>query len=798
MVSNLQADLRFALRRFAGRPWSTLSMVVMLAIGIGASTAVFSLMSEVLLHPMGLKHPDRVMTLSRKLEVRTPTGGWFLLSDPMPPSREETRLERQDNTALQGVADVHLKSCTVRAGNQDLRRVTASFVTREYFQVLDVHLALGRGFSEAEEAAGEPVAILGYGLWKHFFEGDRSALGAGILVNGRSFRVVGIAPQGFSGYRSGFSGSELWCPRASADFAGGNRMLDSFDVVARLKPGATLAQARAALQVVASRLPFVPDHEFRKGPLELNPLDINRSSLLAARLPSPWLLLGVSSLLLLLGCANAGNLRLAELEARRQEFATRLAMGAMRKDLVKQVLGESLLLAVLSGALGLWMSGPMMALLSHARDVKIYEQPLDPVLNGPALLLALGLMVLSALLVGLPAAIQASRANLSDVLKEGSSRITRGSRFQDVLMVLQVALALSLVACGLLVSRGLDRAQRLNLGFKTAGIAALRLEFPPGMAGVGEREPKKALMRRLRERVAALPGVEAACLTGSMPLEDSEHSSTSNEGAAMRFVGPGYFRMMGIPLVAGRDVDEADLESGAKVQWVTRAYAQRAWPGEDPLGKEGGVVGVVEDHAVTPEGGLHPAVVFHPTDSMPFGTTLCLLIRTHGKPEALFPALRRIVSEVDGGMPIVCLIALDEHVGALHHHLRVAAGLLGFCALVALLLAVMGVQSLMAFRVSRQTREISLRMALGAQRRAILVQVLWKGMSRVLVGLVVGCLGAYVLGRVFHRLLGGVEPLDPQSLVMAVLLILSASLLACLFPALRAASVDPVKGMRED
>jgi len=789
----MSRSLRTSFRPLAQRPWSTCAMVMMLAIGIGASTAVFSLMSEVLLHPMGLKHPEQVVKLVRTNEFQFK--GEKIASSTDGPDAEEVRLQRKDNGAFLAVARVGETPCVVRGWGQEARRAKVGFASWDYFRVLDIQLALGRTFSEAEDQAGEPVVILSHRLWMTLLQGKRSELfsgqGATVLVNGLPFRVIGVAPRGFEGHRGSV---EMWCPQG-AQARTASRSYGT-DGLARLKPGASLIQARAALDIIAARykpLPSEPD--WAVGKLEVEPLSLNRGKLLEGRLPSAWLLLSVSGLLLLLACANAGNLRLAELEARRQEFATRMAMGANRGALLRQVLGENLLLAILSGLLGLWMAKPMMVVLNHVGDVNVYDLPVDPVLSLDAMLMAFALVMVCALLVGLPAAIQAARANLAEVLKEGSSRITRGGRFQDALVVLQVALALLLVVCGLMVTQSLNEARKTNLGFKSDHLAALRLEFPPR---VKEAQRKMQMVRTLRDRVAALPGVQGACVAGGIPMEEgNEAVMTFGKGLArIQFVGPGYFRLMGIPLLAGRDIE--DTENDLKKELVSSTYAQRAWPGEDPIGKQDGkVIGVVADHAVSQALSLHEPVVFWPMAEQ-FLRSLCLLVRTQDRPENLFPTLRQIVREADPDMPIVRLTTLEDHLGSLHHHLRVASQLLGFCGIVSLVLAVMGVQSLMAFRVSRQAREISLRMALGAQRRTILVQVLWRGMTRVLVGLMLGSASAFALGRAFRHLLKGVEPLDTRSLVLAITVIGTASLLACLVPALRAANIAPAQALKED
>jgi len=792
-----------ALRRLRSRPWSSLAMILMLSLGIGTSAAMFSLLSEVLLHPLGLHHPERILRIGRQVEFRSGNGHVFISPELFaPPHKALERLHEEDPT-LAAVCDIQLKNCTLQVEDRELRRITASFVPSEYFRVMDIHPAQGRFFSEAEAQAGEPVAILSHGLWNLYFNKSSAAIGTFLHVNGHPFRIVGIAPPGFQGHKEGFEGSELWCPARASDFAGGARMVDAFEALVRLKPGVSLSQARAALAVVEARHPSRTAMDARTilHPMELQALDLNRSKLLEARLPSPWLMLAASGLLLLLACANAGNLRLADLESRRQEFATRMALGASRWNLICQTLAEHLILTLASGILGLLIAPLVMALLGQIRDLKVYELPVEPSLNGPALLFAGGLVLVCTLLIGLPSALQMLRSNLAATLQSGSSRLTPTAGFQNLLLVFQVALALTLVSSGLMVFRGLNQARKLHLGFNPKHLALVRLELPPELVAPKHQDAKRSLLQKLQERVMTLPGVEAACLAGNLPLEPTERSQTTTIGVSERFIGPGYFRVLGIPLLEGAEFNETDLGNGTQAQIISRTRSQELWPDQNPIGRmedNSLVLGVAEDHLESPEQGFHTGISFRMIGSRPFGSNLCLLVRCSTRPETLFPALRKAVAEVDASMPIVRLVSMENQLDGLHRHLSVAASLLGFCAFTALGLALFGIQSLMAFRISRQRRELALRMALGAQRRSILLQVLGQGMRRVFFGLGLGLLGAWLLGSLLPRHLQGIGAPDPWTLGESILLMTLAAILACLFPALRAASVDPGQALKEE
>ncbi|BDU73427.1 ABC transporter permease [Mesoterricola silvestris] len=785
-------------RSFSRRPVSSLVAVLMLAMGIGASTAVFSLMAPVLLGSSGLT--GKVVEVSRRTEGNQ---GEVRFSFENGLSLEEMQVQQAGNPAIAALAQGSQERFVVRGEGAEARYLRASFITSAYFQVMGVAPWLGRGFTPQEDRLAEPQAILSFGLWHSLFGGDRKALGRVLQVNGHSCRVAGVLPRGFSGHLVG-QRMDLWLPlgarAALAEAPEAGTLTSSDPTLARLRPGFTLAQAEQAFRTLGAGFQGpAPLPGTRVGPLTLAPFAANRDLVLEERLPAPWLLLAAAGSLLLLACANVANLQLAQLEARRQEFAIRLSLGARRGAVIRAVLQEHLALSALAGGLGLVLAWPFLRGLDAIRDVKIYEVPTPVSLSPAALLFALALVLATALAVGILPAYRASRADLAQVLKDLASTHVRGTRLQDGLVIVQVALALALIAGGALVARGLARARSTALGFREAGVAGLRLEFPQAWTEQRRADARQAL----EARIAALPGVKAVSWAERLPMEEGILTITSLPGKAyaqVQGIGPGYFATLGLTLLQGRDFARADQPEGGRI--INQTLAHQLWPGQDPLGRDlkgHPVIGVVMDHGLSTEKSVHVPAIFSPL--RPSGGRnhcACLLFRTEGEPEALFASAQQVLRAVDPDLPLLKLATLSSHLDGLHHHLRVASWLLGFCGLMALLMAAMGVQALLVFRIERQTREIGLRMALGAPRGRILREVIQRGMRSVGVGLALGALGAYALGRICHHAFKGVEPLEAPSLLEALGTLLGVSLLACLLPALRAAALDPARAMRQD
>ncbi len=788
--------LMIPLRSLLRRPATSLLAVVMLAMGIGASTAVFSLMAPVLLRPMGIAEGDRVVQAYQTIDGDM-EGMRFAFEQGLP--AEEVRVQQTHNRSLAALANASVSRFVVRAGEQECRYLQGSVVGSGYFGVMGVAPWLGRAFTPEEDQRAEPEALISYALWQSLFGGERQAIGQMLQVNGRPCRVLGVMPRAFAGHHLG-QRMDLWLPEgARAEILPPNPKADaafssSEPTLARLRPGASLAQAEAAFRALGSDFQGGGRPGLKASPITLSPFARDRARVMEARLPAPWLMLSVAGSLLLLACANVANLQLAQLESRRQEFATRLVLGARPGAIVRSVVGENLLLSLGAGVLGLALAQPFMQGIQAIRDVKVYEMSLPATLSAEAFLFALLAVLLTGLAVGLLPAYQASRVQLAQVLKDGASTVTAGSHLKDALVVFQVALALSLVTGAALVGRGLDQARGAALGYRAEGVAGARIEFPVTWPVSRRHEALKTL----QERVSALPGVRSASWGEGMPMEDGNLTVISVQGRTIRLqgAGPGYFGTVGLKVVGGREFTPTDLEGRGWL--VNQALAQQLWPGQDPVGRELAghpVLGVVQDHAMSPKEGLHEPMLFRPI--LPDGHA-CLLFRTDAMPERIFPSVRQILRGIDPDLPLLHITTLEAHLDRLHWNLRVASWLLGFCGLVSLVLSAMGVQSLLVFKVARQVREIGLRMALGAQQGQILRQVVRRGMQSVTLGLALGCAGAYWVGRVFHHLFVGIDPLDSQSLFRALAVLLLASLFACLLPALRAASLDPAQALRRN
>lgn len=796
-MSALPPFLLPALRGLIRRPMSTLLALLMLALGIGASTAVFSIMAPALLSPTGLGHSDRMMEVFRS--VRGEMGG-VTFSFERGLSHEELRTQQGGNPSIAALANASFHRFVARAGEQEARYLQGSVITSDYFKVTGVSPALGRPFTPEEDRMAEPEVLISHTLWLSLYGGERGALGRMLHVNGHPCRVVGVMPRSFLGHRLG-ERLDLWLPEGTrqrvvpSDPDRDPALSSSEPTLARLHPKVSVAQAEAAFQSIGAGFRDVAERPGTQvSAITLRPFDADRGRALEGRLPAPWLMLAVAGSLLLLACANVANLQLAQLEARRQEFATRISLGARPSTIVRGVLGENLLLSTLAGLLGLALAKPFMQGLLAIRDVKVYETPLLASLSVEAFLFATLLVVFAGLAVGLLPALQASRVQLAQALKDTSGALARGGRLKDALVVVQVALALALIAGGTLVGRGLNRARGTALGYRTAGVAGARIEFPDSWPKARRGEA----LQTLRDRVAALPSVRSASWAEGLPMEEGNLTVTMIQGMRCRLqgVGPGYFSTLGLSILQGREFTASDL--GRNGRLANQALAQWLWPGQDPLDRlvnERQLIGVVADHAQSPEEGLHEPVFFRPIP--PEGGT-CLLFRSEVPPETLFPSVRRILRGIDPDLPLLQLTTLEAHLDRLHHDLRVASWLLGFCGVVSLVLSAMGVQSLLVFRVARQSREIGLRMALGGARQDILRLVILQGMRSVLAGLALGCLGAFWVGKTFNHLFVGLAPFDPASLLTALGVLLAASLIACLIPALRAASLDPARALRQD
>ncbi|MFL6333869.1 MAG: ABC transporter permease [Pyrinomonadaceae bacterium] len=813
----LLQDLRFSVRRLLKSPGFTLVAVASLALGIGANTAIFSLVNTVLLRPLPVQKPERLVSVA----VVGKDDSMLAFSYPTYKDYRE-----RSGDALSGLFAERLAPMSLsRGGNNE--RVWGYLVTGNYFEVLGVAAARGRTFTPDEDRAAlsAPVAVLSHACWQRRFGADPEVVGRDVLLNGRPFRVVGVMPEGFAGTEIIYT-PEVWVPMTmQAWIEPGNEWLErrgtqNIFAVGRLKDGVTAGQAQASLNLLAEQVgrEYPDTNEGQK--IVLVPPGFIVPQLRGAAVGFAAVLMGTVGLVLLIACTNLASLLLARASGRRKEIALCVALGASRWRLVRQLLTESLLLAVAGGAAGLLLAVWILGLVAAYRppmDVPIW---IEAAVDWRVMLFTLCASLLTTLLFGLAPALQATRTDLVPALKDMGGQAGRSrSRLRSALVVAQVTLSLVLLVAAGLTLRALARLQTTSPGFEVGnGLVA---SFDLGLQGYDEARGRE-FQRRLVERVRGLPGVRAASLTDLFPLSLNYSSSDvyiegrpgargANVPLAMvASVEHGYFDAMSIPVVAGRPLGERDDEKAPRVVVVNETFARRFFPGADPareaLGKrmsfrgdEGPwneIVGVAKDGKYWTIGEA-PQMFVYASMAQSYGSTVTLVVRTTGgDPRALISALNAEVRAIDPTLPLYDVKTVEEHMGVSLFPARVAAALLGSFGLLALLLAGMGVYGVVSYAAAQRTREIGIRMALGARRGDVLRLVAGRGMLLVGLGVGLGLAFAFALTRFMEGLLYGVSATDPFTFAFVVAVLLGVALLACLVPARRATKVDPMVALR--
>ncbi len=818
---HLWQDLRYGARMLIKKSGFTLIAIITLALGIGANTAIFSVVNAVLLRPLPYPEPEQLVRL---LEMDIGRGSYDI-SASMPDYREW----QKRNQSFAWLAAYATNDYNI-SGNEEPERVVGAMVDTDFFPLLGVNQAQGRGFAGEEGVYGKHrVVVLSDSLWRRRF-GDGAQLGGQtIRLNGESFVVVGVMPRGF---RYPASDVALWTPLALADNdplnTRGNYWLD---VIARLKLGVTPAQAQSDLVNIHRQLEQEKITSGFSGRVETlaeaTVGDVRRTL---------WVLLGAVGCVLLIACVNVANLLLARASARSSEIAVRATLGAGRSRLVRQLLTESLLIGLLGAIAGLilaWWGVDVLIRLEP--DLPRFE---TVQVDGRVLGFTLGLAVVTSLFFGLVPAIRSVSADLSAALKGGGRSGTRDHRLLGGLVVAEVAIALILLAGAGLMINSLLRLQRVEPGYETKNILTMQLALPAAKYPESRREQAVGFYRQLIERVKALPGVQNAGVTTALPLtgggwgklftrEDRPAPKSLEEisVAQYRHVSADYFDTLGIRLVNGRYLNERDAPDGLPVAVINETAAQRFWPGENPIGKlfklgppeemvpagilptgyrfiRWTVVGVVKD--LKHEGLSRPSspeIFTLPQQSLANdGATrmMYLALRTANDPATLTAAIRRQVQDLDKEQPIAEIATMDERRAVSLLRTRLNTLLLGIFAAVALALAVLGIYGVMSYSVAERTREIGVRMALGAQKRDVLKLVVKHGMTLAVIGVAIGLAASLALTRLMKNLLFGVSATDPLTFIAISLLLGLFALIACYVPARRATRVDPLVALRHE
>ncbi len=806
-LGDLSQDIRYGLRMMIKNPGFTTIALLALGLGIGANTAIFSVVNSILLRPLPFNKPAQLVVI---WENAAHLG--FPKNTPSPANFLDWQ---KQNTIFQGMAAFAQRSFNL-TGAGEPERLDGRRVSANLFDVLGVKPLVGRTFSPDDDKPGTKVALLNESLWRRRFGGDPTVIGRGLALNGESYTVVGVLPANVQLPAYGKWRDQVWVPMAFSPEEAANRGDHFLEVIGRMKPGIALAQARAEMDTIATRLAQeYPKYNLRIGAV-VNPL---HEEVVGNMKPALLILLGAVIFVLLIACANVANLLLARAAARQKEIALRLALGANRARLTKQLLVESVMLSVCGGGVGLAFAYAGLQVLTRFVPADLAHADTIPI-DARVLIFTLIMALLAGLIFGLAPASQAARFDLNDTLKEGArdSSGARGKRLRSALVIAEVAVSfLLLIGAGLLINSFMH-LRNLDPGFRADHLLALNVDLSE--AKYPDNASRSAFFDEVVRRVQTLPGVQSVAVAGNLPFTyNGDSMGIAVEGlpdppsdqwpdVIYRAVGPGYFGTMGIGLVHGRDFNDQDNLDATPAVVISEKTAQHYWPNVDPIGKrlKAGasasenpwrtVIGVVKDvrqNDFIAEPKMQMYLSYRQLKSL---APNALVVRTTVTPLSLATSVRNAIWAVNKDQTVANIDSMEHIVAGAVARQRFSMVLLGVFASLALVLAAVGIYGVMSYSVAQRTREIGIRMALGAQRRDVLRMTVGQGLKLVGIGVGLGLLAAVILTRVMSSLLFGISATDPLTFLSISCVLIGVAMLASLIPALRATRIDPMLALR--
>jgi putative ABC transport system permease protein len=814
MMTGLIQDLRYAMRQLRKAPGFAAVAVITLALGIGANTAIFSVVNGVLLRPLPFKSADRLVRI-----WHVPPAKSFPGMKTFSVSAANYIDWQKQNDVFEKMAIYSYHGFTLTGGDKP-EQLDGTAVSADFFSTLGVQPEIGRALSPDEDQLGHAnVVVLSHRLWQEHFGSNRDIVGRNITLDGGTYLVAGVMPASFRipDY------AQMWTPMAWTDKQKAVRGEHHYSVVARLKPGIDVKQAQSEMNTISNRLEQAyPEDDKGWGAL-VTPL---HDDLVSDVRPALLVLLGAVGFILLIACVNVANLSLARTFSRQKEIAIRTALGASSARVVRQILSENVVLAMLGGALGLTYAHFGIRLIMAFLAGKL-PQSMSAGIDIKVLAFTAVISVVTGVLAGILPALHLSRGNVNQALKQGLGRTdsdSGGNRMRSTLVIVEVSLSLVLLIGAGLMIRSFQFLRQVNPGFESHGVLTLnaavsRQKFSTPLQQVSFYE-------RVLERVRALPGVVSAGVVDDVPLDgNGSHQPIAIEGQPVvpmaeqpevdvRMASAGYMSSLRIPILRGRDFDSTDVASRPATILISASLARQFWPNENPIGKHitltflpgvaREIVGVVRDVKLD---GLDqtrpPAALYMPLDQLSPPSKadwqsfpMSVVVRSNGNPASLAPAVTNVIHEIDRDIPVRDVLTMDELVTTSLSQPRFNLLLMGAFAALAVLLAAIGIYSVLSYSVRRRVQEIGIRLALGARLSDVLRMIVVEGMKPTLLGVTLGIIGALVLARVMSTLVYGIKPTDPITFLAVAVLLALVALFATIVPAYRAAKVDPMVALR--